>query len=225
MNNIIWGQYNAADYPLKHFFYKDIPENVKGILMKICASKLAIFRGGIAFIFLLNKTDYELKDIDMLATFDNCDVIINILSESDIVYVNKNTFDDTVITAFWKDGQEFFKLDVLLNSELPRLTGCIIESNIVYTVSASYIWRNRIEKIAEKEKRCHNEKKTKNHYNVAIAISKYLKDNRNEIFEDDARIVEKRLDEAKNVLINIVPENEVNRFVTLQRTIIEEMNK
>ena len=65
MNKIIWGQYDAADYPLKHFFYNEIPENIRGILIKMCERKLAVFRGGIAFIFLLNKTDYQLKDLDM----------------------------------------------------------------------------------------------------------------------------------------------------------------
>lgn len=220
MNKIIWGQYDVADYPLKHFFYNEIPENIKGILIKMCERKLAVFRGGIAFIFLLSKTDYQLKDLDMLATIENRDAIIDVLSESDIVYVNKNSFRDTVITAFWKDGYEFFKLDVLLNSELPRLTRIVFESNTIYTVSASYIWRNRIEKIAEKEKRCHDEEKTRNHYSVAMAISNYLKENSNEIFDEDVGIVEKRLSEAETVLMDIVSENEVNKFVTLQKEIL-----
>ena len=91
---------------------------------------------------------------------------------------------------------------------------------MIYAVSASYIWRNRIEKIAEKKKRCHDEKKTRNHYSVAMAISNYLKENSNEIFDEDAEIVEKRLSEAETVLMEIVSENEVNKFVTLQKEIL-----
>ena len=220
MNNVIWGQYASADYPLKHFFYNEIPEKIKNILMKLCESKLAVFRGGIAFVYLLSKTDYELKDLDMLATNDNCDAIIDVLKESDIVYVNKNSFGETVVTAFWKYDNEFFKLDVLINNELPRLTKIVYETNTIYTVSASYIWRNRIEKIAEKEKRCHDERKTKNHYCVAMAISNALKENRFEVLDEDARIVEKRLSEAECVLMDIVTESEVKEFVTLQRNIL-----
>ena len=111
MNKIIWGQYDAADYPLKHFFYNEIPENIKGILIKMCERKLAVFRGGIAFIFLLSKTDYQLKDLDMLATIDNRDAIIDVLSESDIVYVSPSL---TGCPLIMKEGcvTELFKKNV-----------------------------------------------------------------------------------------------------------------
>lgn len=220
MNNVIWGQYNSANYPLKHFFYDEIPESIIKTLMKLCERQLAIFRGGIAYIFLLNKIDYKLKDLDMLANEENRDEIIDVLSEADVVYVNNNTFGDTVITAFWKDDKEYFKLDVLLKCKLPQLTKIVFESSMVSTVSASYIWRNRIEKIAEKEIRGHDINKTKNHYNVALALSQYLIKNKNEIFEEDAEIVENRLNEVEVVLENILPKAEIKQFVEMQLDVL-----
>lgn len=221
MNSVIWGQYTSADYPLKHFFYNEIPEKIKTVLKKLCESKLAVFRGGIAFVCLLNKTGYELKDLDMLSTNDNCDAVIDILKESDIVYVNKNSFEETVITAFWKDDKEFFKLDVLINNKLPKLTSIVWESNTIYSVSASYIWRNRLEKIAEKEIRCHDEKKTKNHYNVVMDISNHLSENRFKIFDEDAVVVEKILSEVEFVLMGVISKSEVIDFIALQRKILK----
>ena len=53
-----------------------------------------------------------------------------------------------------------------------------------------------------------------------MAISNYLKENSNEIFDEDVGIVEKRLSEAETVLMDIVSENEVNKFVTLQKEIL-----
>ena len=67
MNNIIYGQYNSSDYPLKTFFYDDLPKNIINTIFKLNFNGTAVFRGGIAFVFLLNENNYILKDLDMIA--------------------------------------------------------------------------------------------------------------------------------------------------------------
>lgn len=216
MNNVVWGQYKAADYPLKHFYYEEIPERVKKVLFDLNQRKIAVFRGGIAFVFLLNKTDYKLKDLDMLAYDGNRDEIIDVLSDSDIVYINKNTFGDTVITAFWEDNQEYFKLDVLLNCELPKLNEIVFNTTSVTTVSASYLWRNRLEKIAEKEIRGHSVEKTKNHYNAARVLSLYLTEYRTEICQEDVDKIANRLNEIEFTLTDIISQTDIEQFIKIQ---------
>lgn len=220
MSKVIYGQYIASEYPLKHFFYNEIPDNIREVLITLSQSKIALFRGGFAFACLLNQLNYTLKDIDMIANVESLDIILETLSGADIVYINKNTFNHVVITAFWGIGEGYYKLDILLEPILPIVKVCQYGPNIIYTVSLSYIWRNRIDKISEKEKRHHSNEKTKNHYNVALIISRYLIANRSEINKEDQEEVKKSILAAKEVLEDIIDEKEVLEFQILINDIL-----
>lgn len=216
MNNVIYRQYDSRQYPLKRFYYGEIPSEIEDVLMQLCRSELAVFRGGLAFVYLLNKREYLLKDLDMLALEINMDDILAVLAGAEIVFVNKNTFGGSVVTAFWKAEKEYYKLDILLCRELPGLCRRVFDDKAVVAVSASYIWSNRIEKIAEKEIRNHDDGKTLNHYKVARELSAYLVEHKDEVYGLDARKVESKLNAARNVLSLLIEENELNHFIEIQ---------
>lgn len=222
MSNVIYGQYNSSEYPLKRFYMIDIPREIKKILYKLSWMDLAIFRGGLAFVLLLDVSDYILKDLDMLALDINKDSILEVLDVSaDVVYVNKNTFGDSVITAFWKDDKEYFKLDILLCSELPSICIKEIDGRKVNVVSASYVWKNRIEKIAEKELRKHDDQKTLNHYKVARELSNYLLGCKKEIFSEDIDKVDSKLTDVEKVLSELITDKDLKDFMQLQIELIK----
>ena len=102
MNNVICGQYDSNNYSLKRFYEYEIPNVIREILLELSHKELAVFRGGLAFVILLKEKEYLLKDLDMIAYAENKDDILACLGDADVVYINKNTFGDTVITAFWK---------------------------------------------------------------------------------------------------------------------------
>lgn len=220
MNKVIYGQYDSRQYPLKRYFYKEVPYYIEKVIMKLNSSELAVFRGGLAYIFLINKGDYLLKDLDMLALETNMNAIIDMLSEADIVFVNKNTFGDNVVTAFWKAKEDYYKLDILLCNELPTVCKFEYDNYERITVAASYIWRNRIEKIAEKELRKHDDKKTMNHYKVVRMLSEYLQKHKEEIYLTDAKIVEKKINSTEKVLRTLLNDDEVDEFIRIQLGLI-----
>lgn len=220
MNNIIYGQYDSTNYPLKRYLYNEIPEDIK-LLMEYLNNDLAIFRGGLAYVFLLNKKEYLLKDLDMLAETKNKEIIIKKMSLADILYVNKNSFGKTVLTAFWnRDG--YYKLDVLLCDKITNTSLCEYENKSKKTVSISYLWRNRIEKIAEKEERKHEDKKTLNHYKVSFELSKYLEKNLNLINHNDIVIVKSKINKLELVLKSLINENDLEDYLEIQKKLIGE---
>ena len=220
MSKVIYGQYNSQNYPLKNFFYEELPQKINSVLLGLSQMRLAVFRGGLAFVFLLNENKYLLKDLDMLAHESKKEFILDSLIDADVVYVNKNTFGDSVITAFWQDSTEYYKLDILLCDNLPSTCKKIVCDMNVYVVSASYIWRNRIEKISEKEMRKHNDKKTLNHYRVANELGKYLQEHKDEILATDMEVVASKLSDAEKVLANLMTRNDVNEFLQLQMELV-----
>lgn len=224
MSNIIYEQYDSTRYPLKRFYYREIPDEILDILLQLCQKELAVFRGGFAFVLLLNEIEYLLKDLDMLALDHNLDNLLVALSESEAenIFVNKNTFGDSVVTAFWKDKNEYYKVDILLCKELPDLCKKVVDGNVVVTVSASYIWSNRIEKIAEKEIRNHDEQKTRNHYKVAKALGYYLLEHKKDIHKRDFEIVRSRLEDASEVLSLLITKNELNEFIHIQLDLVRD---
>lgn len=220
MNNVTYEQYDSQQYPLKRFYCREIPREIEDVLMRLCHAELAVFRGGLAFVYLMNEREYLLKDLDMLALEVNTNNILMTLSGAETVFVNKNTFGDNVITAFWKSENEYYKLDILLCREMPDLCRKVFDDKEVTTVSASYIWRNRIEKIAEKEIRKHDDKKTLNHYKVVRTLSDYLTEHRDEIDESDARIVESKLNAVKIILSSLIEENYLKNFIRIQSILV-----
>ena len=149
------------------------------------------------------------------------DDILVCLKKVDVVFINKNTFGDTVITAFWKSNNEYFKLDVLLCNKMPNICEKDIYGKKCYVVTASYVWRNRIEKIAEREIRMHDDKKTLNHYMVARKLSQYLVENKGIIHEEDCIAVEMKLPEVQEVLSKLVVLSELEQFMNLQFELVK----
>lgn len=220
MSNVIYGQYDSNEYTLKRFYEYELPLNIKDVMLKLNQDKLAAFRGGLAFVYLLDERGYLLKDLDMVAYPHCLEKILEYLEDSDIVYVNKNTFGDSVITAFWRNLDDYYKLDILLCEEMPSLCEKNIDEKVLRIVAPSYLWRNRIEKIAEKETRKHDGKKTLNHFYVASELSQYLYKNRNELEEKDINIVRIKLHDAQNVLSKLLTKMEVEEFMKLQLELV-----
>lgn len=220
MSKVIYGQYDSEEYNLKRFYEYELPHKIKGVMMKLNQDKIAAFRGGLAFVYLLDKSDYLLKDLDMVAKTYNLEKILKYLEDSDIVYVNKNTFGNSVITAFWRNKGDYYKLDVLLCEEMPSVCQRNIDNKILCIVVPSYLWRNRIEKIAEKETRKHDGRKTLNHFTVASDLGQYLYLNKNEVEENDINIVRMKLKDVQDVLSKLLPEAEVEEFMKLQLKLV-----
>lgn len=220
MKNVIYGQYDSNFYPLKRFYEPEIPNRVREVLLELSQKELAVYRGGLAFVFLLNEKEYLLKDLDMLGYAENKDDILACLGDSDVVYVNKNTFGDTVITAFWRYDDEYFKLDILLCNEMPSVCEKSINGKKCYVVTASYVWRNRIEKIAEKKIRMHDDKKTLNHFKVARILSQYLTENKDAILVEDCIVVKEKLPEVQKVLSELVSISDLEQFMNQQLELV-----
>lgn len=220
MSNVIYGQYDSKKYPLKRFYITELPLEIKKVLYKLSQMNLAIFRGGLAYVLLLDVREYLLKDLDMLAFDNNKNGVLENLALADTVYVNKNIFGDSVITAFWQDNREYFKLDILLCSEMPRMCHKIVDGRTLNVVSASYVWRNRIEKIAEKEIRKHDDKKTLNHLKVARELSHYLLGIKDEILVEDIDVVKSILPDMERVLSKLITEKDLKEFLQLQMELV-----
>jgi len=220
MDKIVYGQYDSLNYPLKRYFYKDLPQNIDNTIMELNHKRLAIFRGGLAFVFLLNESEYLLKDLDMLATEFNKTEILDVLTNAEKIFVNKNIFGNSVITAFWLAEEDYYKLDILVCKELPSVSKCNFDNKERLTVAVSYIWRNRIEKIADKDMRKHDDKKTLNHYHVACKLSKYLINHKDEINVTDTKIVETILYDVGKVLRTLLVSDESEKFIELQLELI-----
>lgn len=223
MNRLIYGQYEAGDYPLKQFFYRELPIKIKNVLFALASSELAIIRGGLAYMILLEDKDYCFKDLDMLASEKDQEKILSLLIDADVVYVNYNTFGDRVISAFWKCEKEYYKLDILIGTTMPHLCKKILEQNVVSVVLPSFLWENRIRKIAEKKVRHHEEQKTKHHYAVALAISEYLLIHREECLVTDIELVCELLPKVEAVLSSLISETELRTFMNIQSELTGEM--
>ncbi|RGZ63635.1 hypothetical protein DW979_12475 [Eubacterium sp. AM49-13BH] len=67
MSEVIYGQYDSNEYTLKRFYESQLPKTIRDVMMKLNQNNLAVFRGGLAFVYLLNEREYLLKDLDMIA--------------------------------------------------------------------------------------------------------------------------------------------------------------
>lgn len=225
MNNIIYGQYDSNKYQLKRFYINDVPSYILNIIKELSYKKLAIIRGGMSFIFLLSKNDYMLKDIDMIAYYKNQNDILKILSNnSEIIYVNKNSFGNTVITSFWKCSyfhlDEYYKLDILLTEDIIDYDECIWNGNKYYCITKQYLLTDRISKIREKFQRNHDDNKTKNHFYVSYYLSEYMIKNNYIIDKKYKDIIIEKLIGIDDILKNIVSDNEIDLFLNMQKQLI-----
>lgn len=216
----VCGQYQADKRPLKKFYFKDAPLFLIDVIQRLVQDKICAVRGGVAYVIICNDNTYMLKDIDLLAYSSDVEKIKSALSSADEVYLNKNTFGTPVLTAFWKDEAEYYKIDVLLVSNLPKLQICYFRDCCFKVVCASYLWANRISKIAEKKKRNHTAEKTINHYMVAKNLSIHLL--------KEGFVVKKYLIEVEQkrkyiepVLESLVDKEELMNFLKLIDSVME----
>lgn len=225
MTRIIFSQYKESDFPLKKYYYYEIKNEILKLLFDFNKQQKIIFRGGIAYIFLLNKIEYLLKDIDVFLLENYKEDLIENLKNigADYIYLNKNKFGKEVITSFWNSNNKYYKVDFLLCNKFPKINELIFNNLKLYTVSVSYIWRDRLIKIAEKAKREHSDLKTKNHYEVVLNLSQYLIENKCKIDFEDIDIISKKILHIKHELYNMknISKKECDYFIELQEKIIK----
>lgn len=100
---IIMGQYNGDNYQLTRFYENEIPGYIFKAIVQLVKNENVIIRGGLSYVLLFERENYILKDIDLLALNGNVDKLVPYFYSADIVYINKNTHGECVITAFWKN--------------------------------------------------------------------------------------------------------------------------
>ena len=216
---IIYGQYSSRDYPLKQYSFNDIPSHIRDVLKNLSDKKLAICRGGMAYILLTGDNSYLLKDIDMLAKESDAGNIFKFLFNADVVYVNKNKFNNDVITAFWKDDLDYYKLDILLQKN--KINYIKINNDVFdRVVPASYIWRDRIKKISENDIRGHSAEKTLRHFYVAYNISVFLQKHISLIDEYDKKVVASVLEKTYMSLEKMVDRDIMKKFIEVQNFLL-----
>lgn len=221
--NIIIGQYNSKEYPLKRYYYNDIPKHILDVINELVGANDCLVRGGLAYIFITGNTEYLLKDIDLLAAKESTDGIIETLSCADIVYLNKNTFGKDVITAFWRHNDGYFKIDVLIKESLLEC-GCE-EYNVSdvkwKTIPVEYLLENRLEKIAQKIQRGHDDAKTSNHYRVANSLLDYIFDNDIVIDNNRKKRIRDLLNNIRQVLKIILTDEQTTEFIAKICTLVD----
>jgi len=173
MGKIVKGQYDCTAYPLKRYTITEIPMYIWKILLGTQEKSNAVIRGGLAYILLSSDMNYILKDIDLLCKESEAERIVENFSVSaDVVYINKNTFQESVITAFFSDHHgTYYKIDILMLKEMLSLN--TVKWN-VYTLSVIGIvelWCDRVKKISQNKLRRHSREKTLNHINVLENIT------------------------------------------------------
>ena len=219
--NVTYGQYNDQEYVLTRFHFDEIPMNIMDSIRNLCEKSKCALRGGMAYIYLIKDYSYMLKDIDLLGEKSDIDKILHILGGADHIFVNKNTFNQDVITAFWKSEEDYYKIDVLLVDDFSFYE--IIECNGFKTVTADYLWKNRLEKIVQKEIRHHSDDKTRNHFYVASNLAEYLVDCDGYKYSVDSLEVKTLLLHIREVLADLMNEDDLEKFMALQNKIIQRM--
>ena len=218
---VTYGQYNDQEYILNRFYFHDIPKNILDSIRKLCGETKCALRGGMAYIFLVKDYSYMLKDIDLLGEKSEVEKMLQMLGGADHIFVNKNTFNQDVITAFWKSEEDYYKLDILLDDDFSLYE--IIECNDFKTVTADYLWKNRLEKIVQKEIRRHSNDKTRNHYYVALNLAEYLINCDGYKYSVDSIEVKTLLLGVREVLVDLVNDDDLDKFMNLQNRVIQRM--
>ena len=175
MNNIFFSQYDKAAYPLKKFTANEIPDTMKKILCVDENFLNGAVRGGLAYALLTKNADYVLSDIDLIYPRSCFESVVECCARNaDCVFVNHNTFSDTVVTAFWQSGDEFCKADALILDKLPSTISIEWENHALRIVDGFFLWCDRLKKISQRRLRGHTEQKTRNHILVAKHLAEYL---------------------------------------------------
>ena len=156
----------------------------------------------------------------MLSFIDNEKFFIKILVEAEVIYVNKNSFNEKVITAFWKFQNEYFKLDILMNQKVEKIEKCNWNKKDFFTIDASFLWMNRMSKIAEKIQRKHNDQKTINHYETVKYMCKNILNNNIKLNKYDIILVEQKMEAIEDTLNKIIGSEKTKEFIELNKKII-----
>lgn len=217
MGKIVKGQYDCTAYPLKRYTITEIPMYIWKILLGTQEKSNAVIRGGLAYILLSNDMNYILKDIDLLCKESEAERIVENFSVSaDVVYINKNTFQESVITAFFSDHHgTYYKIDILMLKEMPSLN--TVKWN-VYTLSVIGIvelWCDRVKKISQNKLRRHSREKTLNHINVLENITLAIR-HRDDLVSPYSR---EELYKVTNNAIEVVKD-----FVSLDKGVVFQEN-
>jgi hypothetical protein len=223
-SNVITGQYSSDDYTLKRFFMNEIPNEIRKVIRNLIDEADCILRGGMAYVCITEDMGYQLKDIDLLGKSEKKELMLMLLGEADVVYLNKNSFAQDVISAFWREEDGYYKIDILLVEGLPEYSFCEYDGFLYKTVSAEYIWKNRIEKIVQRNIRKHSIDKTINHYRVAKNVSIYLLEK--DFYKCDEQMLNEVSDmlfEVKSILHEIMDEKTIESFISIQETLIEKI--
>lgn len=123
-SNVITGQYSSDDYTLKRFFMNEIPNEIRKVIRNLIDEADCILRGGMAYVCITEDMGYQLKDIDLLGKSEKKELMLMLLGEADVVYLNKNSFAQDVISAFWREEDGYYKIDILLVEGLPEYSFC-----------------------------------------------------------------------------------------------------
>lgn len=175
MNNIFLSQYDKVAYSLKKFTVDEMPASVRRILCIDENFLNVVVRGGLAYALLTKSADYVLSDVDLIYPRSSFDLVVEFYSHNaDKVFVNHNTFFDTVVTAFWQSGDDFYKVDALILEKLPPTISIKWENTMLRIVDGLVLWHDRLKKIAQRFLRGHTEQKTRNHILVAKCLAEYL---------------------------------------------------
>lgn len=211
--NLVYGQYEGKEYPLKRYYIDEIPTYISEAVHRLIKMPQIVVRGGLAYILLFERKDYCLKDLDFLSTWDGEREVIDCFGHADEVYVNRNTFGESVVTGFWRDNAAYYKLDVLMGQSIGSVEKLFWDNVECRVVSRSYLWANRMIKIAEKEKRRHTDDKTINHFQTAGFICDYMLRNRLEIEERYKLLISGRLEEIRAVLAGMLTPEQTGQFI------------
>lgn len=219
--NVVHGQYEEAAYPLARYPVGNIPAEVRDSMLRLLADERMQIRGGLAYILLSGDEQYMLKDLDMLSTDDDEQAVICHISDAEVVYVNRNSRGEKVVTAFWKGESGYFKLDVLMGHAPVAAEACLWNNVRCRTITRSYLVTNRICKIAEKERRRHSDAKTLNHYKVAQAVAQDMLARGQRISSGDRPLFVAKVEDASVVLRGLIGRDDAERFARTCRSLAD----
>lgn len=221
MNNIFFSQYDKAAYPLKKFTANEMPDSMKKILRIDEKILNGVVRGGLAYALLTKSFDYVLSDIDLIYPRNSFESVVECYSQSaDYVFVNHNTFLDTVVTAFWRSGDNFYKSDALILEKLPLTISIEWENHTLKIVDGFFLWCDRLKKISQRVLRGHTEQKTRNHILVAKRLAEYLCEENATVSSNLPCDLEQLVCAAVKVAADFLTPSEASNFSDLQKKLL-----
>lgn len=218
--------YEKEKYPLLYFDVHEIPIELKVVMDKLHTKFPLVVRGGLAYVLNTSDTTYRLKDIDLaMDVRQKEEIYLEIQSDVDEIFLNKNTFGDDVLTLFWVQENGYYKIDILLVGKLPsakRLYVKFMEKEL-YIMDLTTLWYNRICKIAEKVERGYTDEKVMLHYRVVRRLTANFLEkkhvNKKELQAIGKLLLQQKIEKSLTVLIDYLEEEQL-RFYENQLNLI-----